>query len=339
MGLDNKVDPKKSLTQLHKAIDDGIHYVTQGAGSSVGSALLNAIEKHNRRNPDDRILYFNYAAVDPAFTNRRCSFWHFRFDANAAMKMNTLTDWIAQQKDIHKVFLINPDYSFGHIVSKSARKMLKKKSPDVKIMGNVFVPLGKVKDFTPYVSQLKSSGADAVITGNWGQDMTLLIKAAASAGLNIPFLTYYGNSPGVVSQVGQSGVDRVYLVSQWDGDYKDPKMAEREEKMYKKTGYDYVMMRINNEMNMLKMAAKKADSIDPTKVAFALEGLKYNSPTGPTIMRAKDHQIQPPMFISVLQDDMKYGAEGTDINFHAIDKFSAKEELMPTTCKMRRPKK
>src|SRR5699024_6079564 len=179
IGLDNKVNPQQSLVQLQKAIDDGIHYIAQGAGSSVASALLNAVNKHNQRNPDDRVVYLNYAAVDPAFTNERCSFWHFRFDANADMKMKLLTDWIAKQKDIHKIFLLDQDYSFGHAVAEAARKMLKEKRPDIEIVGNVFVPLGKVKDFSPYVSQIKTSDADAVITGNWGQDFTLLIKAAS----------------------------------------------------------------------------------------------------------------------------------------------------------------
>ena len=339
IGFDNKISPQESLVQLRKAMDAGIHYVAQANGSSVGSALLNAIAKHNQRSPDDRVLYLNFGAVDPAFTNQRCSFWHFRFDANATMKMNTLTSWIAKQKNIHKVFLINQDYSFGHSVSDDARQMLKEKRPDIEIVGNVFHPLAKVKDFTPYVSQIKASGADAVITGNWGQDITLLIKAAADYGLDIPFMTYYANSVGTISAVGDKGVGRVNLVWLWNGDYKDPQMAQRELTMYKQTGYDYGDLRATYTIEMLKKAAEKAGSIDPTKVAFALEGLQYEGPAGTAVMRAADHQIQVPMFISKMQDNMKYGAEGTPYNFHALHQFSAADGELPTTCHMRRPKK
>jgi branched-chain amino acid transport system substrate-binding protein len=339
VGLDNKISPKQSLAQLHKAIDEGIHYITQGVSSSVGSALLNAIDKHNRRNPDDRVLYLNWAAVDPAFTNERCSFWHFRFDSNEDMKINTLTDWIAQQKNIRKVFLFNQDYSFGHNLAKSARKLLKKKDPDIDIVGNTFVPLGKVKDFTPYVSKIKASGADAVITGNYGQDMTLLVKAAADYGLDIPFLTYYGNTPGTVKALGEKGVGRLYLINEVPGDYNNPKMAKREKKFSKETKWDYGNLRVTDMLEMLKLAAEKADSIDPTKVAFALEGLHFDSLMGPVIMRAKDHQILAPIFISVLQDHMKIGIDGTkDISFHKLAKFSAKQVALPTSCHMRRPK-
>lgn len=339
VGLDNKINPRESLVQLQKAIDDGVRYITQGDGSSVASALLNAVNKHNERSPNDRVLYLNYAAVDPVFTNERCSFWHFRFDANANMKMNALTNYIAKQKNIHKIFLIDQDYSFGHAVSKAAMKMLKQKRPDIKIVGNVFHPLAKVKDFTPYVSKIKASGADAVITGNWGQDITLLVKAAADYGLKIPFYTYYGASPGVITQVGKKGVGRIYQIAEFYGDFDDPKLAKKEVAMYKETGWDYIFLRLTNELEMLKKAAHKANSIDPEKVAFAMEGMTMSTPTGDIVMRASDHQIQMPMFVSVMKDHMKYGAEGTDYNFHKIARIDRKKVELPTTCDMKRPKK
>lgn len=337
VGFDNKINPQESLVQLQKAIDDGFRYIAQANSSAVGSALLNAINKHNQRNPDNRVLFLNYGAVDPVFTNDRCSFWHFRFDANADMKMNTLTDWITSHSEFKKIFLINQDYSFGHAVSEQAREMLKEKRPDIEIVGDVFHPLAKVKDFTPYVSQIKASGADAVITGNWGADITLLIKAAADYGLSTPFLTYYANSVGTVTQLGEKGVDRTYLIWLYDGDYTDPEIAARQVAMYKENNWDYQDLRVIYYMNMLKMAAEKADSIDPTKVAFALEGLQYTSPAGDAVMRADDHQILVPLFISVLKSGMKYGAEGTEFNFHQIHKFEAEETAMATSCKMQRP--
>lgn len=339
VAFDNKLSPQQTLVQFQKAVDDGIRYMALADGDSFASALLNAVNKHNQRNPKDPVLYLNYGAIGPEFTNERCSFWHFLFDDNTDMKMNILTDWVAKQKSIHKVFLINQDYGFGHRVAEDARKMLKEKRPDIKIVGDVFHPLAKVKDFTPYVTQIKQSGADAVITGNWGQDISLLVKAADSLGLKIPFVTYYSNSPGTPSAMGKSGVNRVYLVWGYNGDYKNPQMAKRQQAMKKETGYDYGDIRQIYMLGMLKQAAEKADSIDPTKVAFALEGLTYDGPAGPVTMRAKDHQIEEPMFVSVFTDNMKYGYGNTDgLNFHAIEKFTAQQGEMPTTCHMRRPK-
>ncbi|WP_421722061.1 branched-chain amino acid ABC transporter substrate-binding protein [Alloalcanivorax xenomutans] len=337
VGLDNKVNPQESLVQLQKAINDGVQLVTQGNGSSVASALITSVEKHNRRNPGKEVLYLNYAAVDPAFTNERCSYWHFRFDANADMKMNALTNYIASNEDIHKVYLINQDYSFGHAVSKSAQEMLKQKRPDIEIVGNDFHPLAKVKDFTPYVSKIQASGADAVISGNWGQDITLLMKAAAEFGLKAPFYTYYGASSGVVTQLGDKGVDRIYQINEYYGDFEDPEMAKRQVEMYEKTNWDFYYLRLSTMLDMLKAAADKAGSTDPKDLAKALEGLSIETPTGEVTMRAEDHQIQLPMFISVMKDGMKYGAEGTDYNFHKVAEIARDDVTLPTTCRMRRP--
>ena len=338
VGLDNKVNPQESLVQLQKAIDDGIRYVTQGMGSSVGSAILAAVNKHNARNPGDEVLYLNMAAVDPAFTNERCSFWHFRFDAHVDMKMNAMTSWIEGRDDIKKVYLINQDYSFGRAVAEAATKMRKEKRPDIEIVGQDFHPLAKVKDFTPYVSKIQSSGADAVITGNWGQDITLLVKAAADYGLDMPFLTYYGAMAGVVTQVGEAGVDRIYQVNEYYGDFDKPEMAEQQVAMYEETGWDYYWLRLTTMLDMIDKAAEKAGSTDPVKVAFAMEDMTLETTTGEVLMRKSDHQMQLPLFISVLKDDMEYGAEGTDFNFHKIAEISREDVSLPTTCKMRRPK-
>ena len=61
--------------------------------------------------------------------------------------------------------------------------MLKAKRPDIEIVGDELHPLLKITDFAPYIAKIKASGADTVITGNWGQDFALLLKAAADAGL------------------------------------------------------------------------------------------------------------------------------------------------------------
>jgi branched-chain amino acid transport system substrate-binding protein len=197
------------LLALKQATDQGIRYITQGNSSAVALALSDAVTKHNARDPDRTVLFLNYAAVDPALTNDRCSFWHFRFDADADMKMSALTDTMAAKKNIKKLYLINQDYSFGQAVAKSARAMLAKKRPDISIVGDDLHPLGKVKDFAPYVAKIRASGADSVITGNWGNDFMLLVKAGKDAGLNVDYYTYYANSPGMLTVLGESAIGRI----------------------------------------------------------------------------------------------------------------------------------
>ncbi|MEP7069441.1 MAG: ABC transporter substrate-binding protein, partial [Usitatibacter sp.] len=174
LSFDNKVSPQESLIVLKKAIDEGARIVLQGNGSSVAHAITDAVLKHNERNPGKEVLFFNYAAIDPALTNEKCHFWHFRFDADVDMKMAALTDAIAREPKVKKVYLINQDYSFGKAVSAAAKTMLAAKRPDIQIVGDELHPLQKVQDFSPYVAKIKASGADTVITGNWSNDMLLL---------------------------------------------------------------------------------------------------------------------------------------------------------------------
>lgn len=340
-GYDNKVNPKESLVQLQKAIDDGARYIFQGNGSSVAAALIEAINKHNERNPGDEVLFFNYAAVTPAFTNELCSFWHFRFDAHADMKMAAITDWIKTQEDIKSVYLIGQDYVFGQAVAAAAESQLAEKRPDIEIVGNELHPLAKVKDFTPYVQKIISSGADAVITGNWGADMQLLTKAAAENGSNVPYLTFYGGSKGAVASLGDAGVGLLYQVSEGitNLEASDEQYAMIEEYKERFPDYDYYYHRAFNAMDMFVKAAEEAGSNDPIPVAKALEGLTIEHAYGTATMRAEDHQIQQPLFISVVSDDVKYGVDNTELGWKLVDNGAIPMEVaeQPTTCEMERP--
>eukprot|EP00933_Yihiella_yeosuensis_P030219 TRINITY_DN23879_c0_g1_i1.p2 TRINITY_DN23879_c0_g1~~TRINITY_DN23879_c0_g1_i1.p2 ORF type:complete len:332 (-),score=1.01 TRINITY_DN23879_c0_g1_i1:73-1068(-) len=214
VGFDNKISPKESLIQLQVAIDQGIRFITQGNSSGVANALTEAIDKHNRRNPDDRVLFLNYAAVDPALTNDKCNFWHFRFDANADIKMDAITDSIASNQEIERIYIIGQDYSFGKAVSAAANRFLSEKRPDIEVVGDELHPIGKVKDFTPYSRKIVASGADAVITGNWGADMLGLGKSIIENGFDGPIYTYYAAGSGITAAFGETGKGAIRLVSE-----------------------------------------------------------------------------------------------------------------------------
>lgn len=338
--FDNKINPKESLIQLQKAIDQGIRYITQGNGSSVASALIDAVNKYNSRNPGDEVVFLNYAAVDPAFTNDRCSFWHFRFDADADMKMAALTDWLARQKDIKKSYIIGQDYSFGKAVANAAVSMINVKRPDMEIVGNELHPLGKVKDFTPYIQKITASGAQVVITGNWGQDMALLIKSAADAGQSIPYLTYYGGGLGTPAAMGKAGLGVVKQVSEFNSNIPTtPEQRAVMNDFEQKYGVDYYYLRVFTMMGMFEKAVNEVGSADPVKVARALEGMTYETPYGEVSMRADNHQLLQNLYISTFLDGVKYGVEGLPYGFKTDTdgEIPAADTRMATTCEMKRP--
>jgi len=336
---DNKVDPQESLIALKKALDEGARYVFQGNGSAVALALSDAINKYNERNPGKEVLYFNYAAVDPALTNAKCNFWHFRFDSDADMKMTALVSEIAKTPQVKKVYLINQDYSFGKAVASAARKMLGEKRPDIQIVGDELHPLQKVQDFSPYVAKIKASGADAVITGNWSNDMFLLLKAGKDAGLKVTWYTFYADALGAPTAIGRDGNGVVKVVTSFTTNAlpePDPDVAAFKKRFPAKED-EFNYYRLNTAFMMFAAAATKAKSNDPVKVARALEGLKWTSSVGEVEMRADNHQLLQPLYVATFSDKVKFDVEKTGLGFKTDLKVDAKDTAMPTTCQMQRP--
>ena len=343
--LDNKLSPQETLIQLKTVIDQKIQYVVQGQGSSVAGALIEALNKHNDRNPDNRVLFLNYAAVDPDLTNSKCSFWHFRLDANTDMKMAGLTDQIKKNPAIKKVFLINQDYAHGQQVARAATEMLKQKRPDIQIAGDDLHPLAKVKDFSPYIAKMKASGAYTVITGNWGNDLSLLIKAGKDAGLDVTWYTYYAGGPGVMLAVGDAGVGKVKQIYDWNNNVANPAMEKFYsdfKKKYPEAKDEFIFYRIKPGLEMLSKAMEQVKSTDPTKVAYALEGMTYKGALGDVTMRKDDHQLLQNMYMFTMDKvgtpGVKLAFEGSPYGLRTDTMIPAKDITLPTTCKMQRPK-
>jgi branched-chain amino acid transport system substrate-binding protein len=338
-GIDNKLSPTESLNALKAAIDQGVRYIIQGNGSSVALALSDAVTKHNERNPGKEVIYLNDAAVDPDLTNNKCSYWHFRFDADTSMKMEALSSFIEGQKDVKKVYILGQNYSHGVQVAKYAKETLARKRPDIQIVGEDLHPIAQVRDFAPYIAKIKASGADTVITGNWGSDLSLLIKAANEGGYTGKFYTYYAGVTGTPTALGTGGAGRVYMVSysHYNMGGQTQKWMDEFKAKYNDDFYTGSVLRI---YQMLGAAMAKAKSTDPVKVAAALEGLKVNSFNGEVEMRKTDHQLQQPLYISVWEKASKkypYSPENTGMTFAPLKEYPNYVSSTPTSCQMKRP--
>ncbi len=339
VGFDNKGSPQESLNALKAAIDQGYRYVTQGNGSGAAAAISDAVSKHNERNPGKEVVYINYAAVDPALTNEKCSFWHFRLDADTSMKMEALTSYMKDQPTVKNVYLINQNYAHGQQVSKFFKETLARKRPDVKIAGDELHPLGQVKDFAPYVAKIKASGADTIVTGNWGTDMTLLVKALNDAGMNIPLYAYYAGVTGTPTALAQGKDMNVSQVAISHSNYAGELRDWRNE-FKAKFNDDYYTFQTYLGISMLAQGMANAKSTDPVKVATAMSGMSFKTLTGELQMRKTDHQLQQPMYISKWTKSTAkdpYSEENTGFNFAVVKKLDAYVASTPTSCQMKRP--
>ena len=344
---DNKQGVEESLVGLRHFADQRVPFIVQGNSSAVAAALIDAVDKHNQRSPQSRMLFLNYSAVDPALTNEKCSYWHFRFDAHADMRMHALTEVIRTDTGAKKVYLIGQDYSFGQQLARSARAQLSAKRPDIAIVGDELHPIGRIKDFSPYIAKIKASGADTVITGNWGNDLTLLVKAAREQGLHLKFYTFYGNGLGAPAAIGEAGVGRVRAVAEWhpntgagsrDNASDDFYLDFR--KRYPRPEEDYVHMRMHLMIAMLADAIRRAGGTEATAVAKALEGARYRNAFHEATMRAEDHQLIQPLYVSVMQKagdaGLRFDNEGSGYGFKTERYLAPAATALPTSCRMQR---
>lgn len=338
--FDNKNSPQEALLVLKRIIDERIPFMIQSGGSHIAVPLADAIEKHNERDPDNRLLFLNEPG-DQDLSQEKCSFWTFTFMANQEVKMEALTDFIAMRKNVKRVYLINQDYLFGHQVRRFAREMLARKRPDIAIVGDDLHPLGKVKDFSPYVAKIRAAKADTVITGNWGSDMALLVKAAASSGLGAAFYTYYGGGPGAPTAMGLAASDKVKVIWRWHPNlpFEDERRAADEYK--RRYGLEYYSMPLNNLFAMLVSATERAGATDALRVAYALEGVRVQNSMGEAWMRPDDHQLFEPLYISTITRvngrDVKYDFENTGLGTRTDARIEARDMMLPTRCSMKRP--
>nr|WP_225224244.1 branched-chain amino acid ABC transporter substrate-binding protein [Limnohabitans radicicola] len=341
---DSKGQNEEALSALRSAVDDGAQVVLQGNSSSNALALVDAINKHNEREPGKRVLFLNYSAVDPVLTNEKCSFWHFRFDAHADMRMTALMQVLKDDKTVKSAYLIGQDYSFGQAVLREARRQLESLRPDVKIVGDELHPMGRVKDFLPYASKIKASGAQAVITGNWGNDLTLLVKAAREAGYEGKFYTFYGNALGAPAALGEAGVGRVIAVADWlpnvPGQASEA-FYQSFRQRFPKTAEDYVHLRMQLLVEAYVQAVEKAGTAEPLAVAQQLEKARVSMAGRTGFMRAEDHQFQQPLAVGVMERQgapgVKFDVEGSGYGFRVIRQVSAEQARLPSSCSMARP--
>jgi branched-chain amino acid transport system substrate-binding protein len=348
--MDSKGQTEEAITALRNAVDRDVRIVLQGNSSAVAAGLVDAINKHNDRDPSRQVVFLNYSAVEPALTNEKCSFWHFRFDAHADMRMSALMSVMREDKALKSVYLIGQDYSFGHAVLAEARRQLSAQRPDVKIVGDELHPMARVKDFLPYATKIKASGAQAVLTGNWGNDLTLLIKAAREVGFDGRFYTFYGNALGAPAAMGDAGIGKVVAVADWFPNVK----AAASETFYKdfrqrfpNPADDYVHLRMQLMIEALAQALARSAprdgsmALNAKAIAQALAQAEVSMAGQTGRMRSGDHQFQQPLAVAVMDrvgaPGVRFDVEGSGYGFRVIRQIPAAQAEMPHRCEMRRP--
>jgi branched-chain amino acid transport system substrate-binding protein len=354
---DSKGQTDGALSTLRAALDDGAQIILQGNSSSIAAALIDAVNKHNERMLQQRVIFLNYSAVDPILTNEKCSPWHFRFDAHADMRMTALMEVIKEDLTTKSVYLIGQDYSFGQAVLREAKRQLPIARPDMRIVADELHPLGRVKDFSIYALKIKASGAQAVITGNFGNDLTLLIRAAREVGYDGKFYTFYGNALGAPAAIGDAGIGKVIAVADWLPNYgskESDAFYTSFRQRFPRPIDDYVHMRMHLMIEALAQAAtntqlvtssvngsinERIERIDVAQVVEKLAHVDISFAGQRGVMRDTDHQFQQALMVGVMDkvgtSGVRFDVEGSGFGFRVIKTITREQAALPTSCKFK----
>jgi hypothetical protein len=132
-----------------------------------------------------------------------------------------------------------------------------------------------------------------VITGNWGNDLTLLVKAAREIGFDGKFYTFYGNALGAPAALGDAGVGRVIAVADWLPNLPTPSSEafyQAFRRRFPRPQDDYVHMRMQLMVEALAQAIEKAGTHLRVAVARALEQAQVAGRAG-----RRDARGRPPV--------------------------------------------
>lgn len=342
--FDNQGGPSEAADKVKAAINDGASIIIQGASSAIGGQITGDVQKHNARNPGKEVMYINVGAEAMEFTGSKCHFYHFRWNGNAEIRLKAMLDAMKSANALGtKVYVIGQNYSWGHDVQKLTREYASKYG--YTLVGDVIHDVNRIQDFAPYVAKIKDAEPDTVVTGNWSNDLLLLMKAAGNSGLKARFAAYWLDQPGNIANAGDTALGH-YGESSFFADANGEKSAAFAEDFKAKTGQYPInvqghtvhgMWGIGEALKALK--AKPGDSLSVKALAFAMEKVTVDTSVGPVKMRADDHQALLPLAVAIVSKDAKFKADNTDKGFKTIKLLSGEEASAPVqeSCKMKRP--
>ncbi|WP_102222635.1 substrate-binding protein [Acidimangrovimonas sediminis] len=200
-------------------------------------------------------------------------------------------------------FLIGSDYAFGRGMLEFARKYIDKTGG--KVVGEEYLPMDGT-DWTPIISKLKSSGADALITSTaGGAPNVTLTKQLRSAGVTIPYANLAVDE-GTAKSMGADAagilISASYITGIDSTANKDFMAALKKKFGDKARTPNDLSVPEYEGVYLYAAALKKAGTTDTRPVLKALGEVSYKGPRG-TITMSKQHHAPLTMYLGQVQKD------------------------------------
>ena len=337
---DNAGGAAEAADKFRQAAADGVHVIIQGGSSAIAGQLTEDVRKHNIRNAGDEIMFINVGGEAMELTGEKCHFYHFRFTTTASMRVDALTKAMKDAGDLgEKVYSMNQNYSWGQDMETAIEAAAEPNGYTV--VDSVLHDVNKIQDFAPFVARIKSAEPDTVITGNWSNDLLLLMKATGDAGLDVRFGTAFLDQPGNIANAGKTALGH-YVANNYSNSAGAPDFPEDYKAVmghyptFVEPQGAFAILTLQSALEGLDFGGGE---ISVEQVALALEGTSYETPIGTISVRAEDHQTLRPVVVSKVVEDAQYTADDTDMGFEAVMVVAPEDAIYPVqdSCSMERP--
>ncbi|UTW11446.1 ABC transporter substrate-binding protein [Marinobacterium rhizophilum] len=173
ISADDQNKPDLGSTIARKWIEtEQVDVINGSVASSVTGAITKLMTEHEK-------ITLISASASHAFTTKSCSPFNAQWTYDVvAMANGTVKPMVQSGKK--KWFFVTADYAFGHALESVATDVIQANGGEV--VGAVRAPLGTT-DFSSYILQAQSSGADVIALANAGNDMVNSLKTAAEFGV------------------------------------------------------------------------------------------------------------------------------------------------------------
>jgi branched-chain amino acid transport system substrate-binding protein len=242
----------------------------------------------------------------------------YRLRATTYMQVAMLIpDAVAAKKK--KWALVYPNFEYGQSAAENFKTLMKKAQPDVEFVTEQAPPLGKI-DAGAVVQAIDDAKPDAIFNVEFGADLAKLVREGNTRGVfkNRPVVSLLSGEPEYLDPLKDEAPVGWFVTGYpWD----KIKIPEHKAFLdaYQKKYNDYPRLgSIVGYVTMKSLAAgiAKAGSTDTEKLVAAFAGLKVDSPFGPFVYRASDHQATMGAFVGKIALE---NGKGTMTDFKYVD--------------------
>jgi branched-chain amino acid transport system substrate-binding protein len=290
---------------------EGVHILAGTFLSHIGLAVTEFAGKK-------KVFFLAAEPLTDKITWQNGNKYTYRLRASTYMQVAmTLPEALAAKKK--RWALVYPNFEYGQSAAANFKQLMKAKQPDVEFVAELAPPLGK-EDAGAIAQALDDAKPDAIFSAMFGTGLAKFVREGTTRGTfkNRVVVNLLAGEPEYLDPLKEEApVGWIVTGYPWD------KISMPEHKAfvdaYQKKYHDYPRLgSVVGYVTIQSLAAgiTKAGSTDPEKLVEAFKGLKVDSPLGPFVYRASDHQATMGAYVGKIALEK---GKGTMSDFKYVD--------------------